>query len=86
MSKIEKGWFGEQNVCPDLTTTTSSNRVDVNSFWGLFLIVGATSILALIVFSSISLYEHRNLFMGSGKSKRIDPIPTISLSKIVQKK
>ncbi|XP_027180565.1 glutamate receptor 2.7-like [Coffea eugenioides] len=80
MSKFEKGWFGEQIICPDLTTTTSSNRVDVNSFWGLFLIVGAASMLALVVFSSISLYEHRNLFMGSGKSKRIDPIPTISLS------
>ncbi|CDP17735.1 unnamed protein product [Coffea canephora] len=80
MSKFEKGWFGEQNICPDLTTTTSSNRVDVNSFWGLFLIVGAASMLALVVFSSISLYEHRNLFVGSRKSQRIDPIPTISLS------
>nr|XP_027084346.1 glutamate receptor 2.7-like [Coffea arabica] len=80
MSKIEKGWFGEQNVCPDLTTTTSSNRVDVNSFWGLFLIVGAASILALIVFFSMLLYEHRNLFMGAGKSKRIDPSPTIGPS------
>ncbi|RVW26908.1 Glutamate receptor 2.8 [Vitis vinifera] len=35
--------------CPELTSSVSSNSIDLNSFWGIILIAGFTSSVALII-------------------------------------
>ncbi|KAK6927705.1 Receptor, ligand binding region, partial [Dillenia turbinata] len=62
MEQIEKAWLGDQSNCSD-STTVSSNSLAVHSFWGLFLIAGLASILALITFVLFFLYEHRKELM-----------------------
>ncbi|XP_031104860.1 glutamate receptor 2.7-like isoform X1 [Ipomoea triloba] len=60
ISGIEKTWFGQQPPCPDESSTMGlSNSLSLHSFWGLFLIVGIASSLAVIIFASILLYQKR---------------------------
>ncbi|KAM7480974.1 hypothetical protein LguiB_005557 [Lonicera macranthoides] len=63
MEKIEKAWFGKQTNCPDSSTSVSSNSLGVNSFWGLFVIVGVAASFALIIFTAILVYENKNILM-----------------------
>ncbi|KAM7477579.1 hypothetical protein LguiA_025792 [Lonicera macranthoides] len=63
MEKIEKAWFGKQTNCRDPSTSVSSNSLRVNSFWGLFVIVGVVASFALIIFTSILVYENKNILM-----------------------
>ncbi|KAK6927704.1 Receptor, ligand binding region [Dillenia turbinata] len=62
MKQIEKAWLGDESSCSD-STTVSSNSLAVHSFWGLFLIAGLASILALVTFVLFFLYEHRKELM-----------------------
>ncbi|KAM7480975.1 hypothetical protein LguiB_005558 [Lonicera macranthoides] len=63
MAKIEKAWFGKQTNCPDPNTSVSSSSLGVNSFWGLFVIVGVAASFALIIFISMLVYENRITLM-----------------------
>ncbi|KAM7477578.1 hypothetical protein LguiA_025791 [Lonicera macranthoides] len=63
MAKIEKAWFGKQTNCPDPNTSVSSSSLGVNSFWGLFVIVGVAASFALIIFTSMLVYENRITLM-----------------------
>ncbi|XP_015572476.1 glutamate receptor 2.7 [Ricinus communis] len=58
MRAIEETWFGIQNNCQDVSTSISSPRLSVKSFWGLFLIAGLIAIISLAIFISIFIYEH----------------------------
>ncbi|MCI16256.1 glutamate receptor 3.2, partial [Trifolium medium] len=50
MRTIEKAWFKEA-ICLDSNTEISSNNnLGLESFWGLFLIAGIASLLALLIF------------------------------------
>ncbi|KAJ0244134.1 hypothetical protein HA466_0188180 [Hirschfeldia incana] len=60
MQQIENKWFSKKSNCSDTNLTPSHNRLSVSSFWGLFLIVGVTSLLALLVFVAFFFYEHRH--------------------------
>ncbi|KAK6912456.1 Solute-binding protein family 3/N-terminal domain of MltF [Dillenia turbinata] len=62
MGQFERAWFGDQSTCSN-SSTVSSDSLGVESFWGLFLIAGLASILALITFVLLFLYEHRKEFM-----------------------
>ncbi|KAM7480978.1 hypothetical protein LguiB_005561 [Lonicera macranthoides] len=65
MAKIEKAWFGKQTNCPDPNTSVSSSSLGVNSFWGLFVIVGVAASFALIIFTSMLVYENRITLIGN---------------------
>ena len=67
MVQLEKAWFGQTPSCPDLTSSVSSNNIGLNSFWGLFLIAGVASSVALILCIATFLYENRDTF------KHLDP-------------
>ncbi|KAJ0029854.1 hypothetical protein Pint_12581 [Pistacia integerrima] len=64
MNKIEDAWFKKNNYL-DPSTLVSSHNLGLNSFWGLFLIVGIASILALIIFMAIFVYEHKEILKES---------------------
>ncbi|CAA2974319.1 Glutamate receptor [Olea europaea subsp. europaea] len=72
MRQIEKKWFGEGS-CADTSSSTSnySKNLGLGSFWGLFLVVGIASMLALIVSLGLFLFEKRraliNYFLNRSK-------------------
>ncbi|XP_010557249.1 PREDICTED: glutamate receptor 2.7-like isoform X2 [Tarenaya hassleriana] len=57
MRRIEKKWFGKRSNCSDPNAPLLWNRLGLSSFWGLFLIAGVASSLALLVFLAMFLYE-----------------------------
>ncbi|KAK2971057.1 hypothetical protein RJ640_003249 [Escallonia rubra] len=64
MVQIQKAWFGEKINCPDdAGASLASSSLSLNSFWGLFLIVGVASSIALIIFTSTLVFEHRHTLM-----------------------
>ncbi|XP_065010062.1 glutamate receptor 2.8-like [Musa acuminata AAA Group] len=56
---LENMLYGNTS-CPDKDPDMTSSRLTFNSFWGLFLISGATSFSALILHLVFFLYEHRH--------------------------
>jgi ionotropic glutamate receptor len=59
MKAIEKAWLGIKTNCPDSNTQVSSNSLSLTSFWGLFLIAGVASLLAIIISIGMFLYKQR---------------------------
>ena len=64
MLQFEKAWFGQTPSCPELTNSVSSNSIGLNSFWGLFLIAGVASFVALITCITTFLYENRDALIN----------------------
>ncbi|XP_038976101.1 glutamate receptor 2.9-like [Phoenix dactylifera] len=58
MTGIEKKWFGDQSASPSQSGSVSPASLDFQSFVGLFLITGAVSLLALLVFFAMFLYKN----------------------------
>lgn len=53
MKRIERKWFGENSWCPvESSSIYDSNKLQFESFWGLFLITGLVSLLSMISFFS----------------------------------
>ncbi|GKV03087.1 hypothetical protein SLEP1_g15455 [Rubroshorea leprosula] len=71
MREIENKWLKKH--CTDSSTLVSSNRLDLGSFWGLFLITGVAATLALIISVADFLYKQRDVLCDSEVSawKRI---------------
>ncbi|KAJ4841959.1 hypothetical protein Tsubulata_047652 [Turnera subulata] len=69
MKRIEAAWFGKQSNCPDSTTSVTSTSLSLHSFWGLFLIAGIASVLALMVFVATFVYENWEALMPSNSSQ-----------------
>ncbi|KAM7480990.1 hypothetical protein LguiB_005573 [Lonicera macranthoides] len=63
MENIEKAWFRKQANCLDPSTSTLSSSLGINSFWGLFVIVGVATSFALIIFTSMLVYDNKNILM-----------------------
>jgi ionotropic glutamate receptor len=61
MKEIENDWFGKRSNCPDSSTSVTSNSLSLKSFWGLFLIAGVASLLALIIFMFMFVYKERKM-------------------------
>nr|TKS00114.1 glutamate receptor 2.1-like [Populus alba] len=61
MREIENAWFGKQSNCPDSSNSVTSNSLSLKSFWGLFLIAGVASLLALIIFMVMFVYKERKV-------------------------
>nr|POF09061.1 glutamate receptor 2.8 [Quercus suber] len=55
---IEKKYFSSQAACEGQSTTISSHSLGVDSFRGLFLITGITSIVSLSVYVFNFVYSH----------------------------
>ncbi|KAF5468331.1 hypothetical protein F2P56_012489 [Juglans regia] len=76
MKEIESAWLEENTNCPDPNSTPrSSPSLSVASFWGLFLIAGVASLLALIFSISMFLYKERqHIFMIPSNPDQADSI------------
>ncbi|KAL5973939.1 hypothetical protein ACLOJK_030598 [Asimina triloba] len=59
ITRIEEKWFGSRASCnSDTTNGSGSGSLTLDSFWGLFVITGSASTLALLVFTARFLYQH----------------------------
>jgi len=67
MDELEKRLYGDTS-CPDKDDSQTSSSLTLHSFLGLFIITGTTSLLALILHVTITLYDHRSHWInGSGQ-------------------
>ncbi|KAK6137136.1 hypothetical protein DH2020_029120 [Rehmannia glutinosa] len=71
MMTIEKKWLGDETKCPDSSTLISSSSIGLESFWGLFLMVGIAAVSAFIIYVIKFLHENRHVMYRS------DPHSTI---------
>ncbi|XP_062020965.1 glutamate receptor 2.8-like [Rosa rugosa] len=61
---LEATWLGNESICQGSSSANiSGNSLGLESFWGLFLIAGVASVLALIIFFASFLYEHKHVLM-----------------------
>ncbi|XP_012571548.2 glutamate receptor 2.7-like isoform X1 [Cicer arietinum] len=71
MKSIENLWF-KNNSCLDSNAEISSNNsLGLESFWGLFLIAGLSSLLALLIFVVTFLYQHKHIWLDSNTGTSI---------------
>jgi hypothetical protein len=61
MDELQKDLYGPTS-CPDKDDSQTSSSLTLNSFKGLFIITGASSMLALILHIVITVYTHRHDF------------------------
>ncbi|XP_048332067.2 glutamate receptor 2.9 [Ziziphus jujuba] len=62
---IEDKWFKtDESICPE-SKKMSSASLGLDSFWGLFLIAGLASTLALIIFLAMFLHSNMHFLKGS---------------------
>ncbi|XP_072980093.1 glutamate receptor 2.9-like [Typha angustifolia] len=59
MSELERKWFGDQSNCPTQDDQLSSNSLNFDSFKGLFLVTGTTSILCFLIHLAFFLNQKR---------------------------
>ncbi|XP_071741992.1 glutamate receptor 2.8-like [Rutidosis leptorrhynchoides] len=65
MTNISKLWFGDSAGCDQSNgATITSDRLTLDSFKGLFLIAGLSSISALIIFVFMFLYQNRTVLVS----------------------
>ncbi|KAG6395592.1 hypothetical protein SASPL_141715 [Salvia splendens] len=70
MMRITKKWLGDEKHCPYADGALStSQRLNLDSFKGLFVIAGVSSTLALAIFLSHFLYENRYVLESTASRK-----------------
>ncbi|XP_050364096.1 glutamate receptor 2.8-like [Argentina anserina] len=70
--EIEAKWIKKQSNCQNAGSgNVSGNSLGLESFWGLFLVAGVTSVVALIIFFTSFLYKHKHVWMSLDSSTSI---------------
>ncbi|KAG5632432.1 hypothetical protein H5410_004149, partial [Solanum commersonii] len=67
MGQIERAWFGE-STCSDSSTSLSSNRLGLDSFWRFFVMAVIAAVLALIIFLMKFAHKHWHIIRRSNLS------------------
>ncbi|KAF3446141.1 hypothetical protein FNV43_RR11320 [Rhamnella rubrinervis] len=64
MKKIENKWLMDWASCPlDSKPSITSSSLSLDSFWGLFLIAGVSSLSALVIFAVLFIFKHRHILL-----------------------
>ncbi|KAI3468398.1 hypothetical protein Pfo_025061 [Paulownia fortunei] len=71
MVEIEKKWLGDKSKCADSTNLFSSNSLGLESFWGLFMIVGIAAVSAFTIHVIRFLHEHWHVIVDSSSESTI---------------
>ncbi|WJX76420.1 hypothetical protein P8452_59840 [Trifolium repens] len=71
MRTIEDAWFKEPSCLVSNSEVSSNNNLGLESFWGLFLIAGIASLLALLIFVVTFLYQHKHILLNNDPSTSI---------------
>ncbi|XP_057504685.1 glutamate receptor 2.9-like [Actinidia eriantha] len=66
MTGIERKWFGDEADCLEQDgTRVISDSLTLDSFKGLFLVAGISSVSSLVLFVSIFLHENRDILASN---------------------
>ncbi|KAI8567927.1 hypothetical protein RHMOL_Rhmol02G0159100 [Rhododendron molle] len=66
LKRLEERWFNQLTRCSNLnSTTTEVNSLSLQSFWGLYLISGATSTLCFLFFLIRAIKKYGDSFQGN---------------------
>ncbi|XP_011082028.2 glutamate receptor 2.7-like [Sesamum indicum] len=71
MVEIEKKWFGNNAKCTNSVNLLSSESLGLDSFWGLFMIVGITAVSALMIHVIRFLHDHWHVIVDSSPDSTI---------------
>lgn len=71
MRKLENAWFKEVSCQDSYANISFSNSLGLESFWGLFLIAGVASLLALLIFVVSFLHQHKHIWLNNDQSASI---------------
>lgn len=71
MKTIENAWLKKTSCLDSNTEISSNNSLGLESFWGLFLIAGIASLLALVIFVITFLYQHKHIWLPNSPSTSI---------------
>ncbi|KAK4389020.1 Glutamate receptor 2.7 [Sesamum angolense] len=66
MVEIEKKWLGDKTKCTNSVNLLSSDSLGLDSFWGLFMIVGITAISACMIHVIRFLHDHWHVIVDTG--------------------
>eukprot|EP00253_Pinus_taeda_P024188 PITA_24188 len=85
MQQIQAKWLNS-TACADSGAKVDSNRLSMDSFWGLYLITGSVSVIALVIFVSMLLYEYMRdpNVMDKDNSEMGDPSTGKSLKRAMK--
>eukprot|EP00253_Pinus_taeda_P033031 PITA_33031 len=85
MQQIQAKWLNS-TACTDSGAKVDSNRLSMESFWGLYLITGSASVIALVIFLSMLLYEYMRdpNVMDNDNCKMDDPSTGKSLKRAMK--
>ncbi|KAK8968623.1 Glutamate receptor 2.9 [Platanthera guangdongensis] len=87
MIEIERRWFGDLSSCPNQgSSSLSSNSLDLNSFYGLFLITGVISVLAVLIYAVSFFYRYRDSLSGIGAQEKTLRRRMTSVAKLYDQK
>lgn len=68
MAQLERELYNNR-TCPDKDDSQTSSSLTLRSFLGLFIITGASSLLALFLHVVITLYNHRHDLSSASSSQ-----------------
>lgn len=69
MSSIERKWFGDADGCAAQGNPFTSDSLSFDSFWGLFLVTGATSLLCCALHLLIFVVANRRRIWAASRSR-----------------
>ncbi|KAM6598490.1 hypothetical protein CsatA_018099 [Cannabis sativa] len=89
LKKIEKKWFESQtNNCPDpysvQALSSKPSSLGLESFWGLFLIAGVSSLAALAIHGAMFVYSQRHVILSSTQPHHDDVVSWSSIWKRIR--
>ncbi|CAL9753311.1 unnamed protein product [Musa acuminata subsp. burmannicoides] len=58
LQRIHDKWLTGRSLCSSQTNELESDRLQLNSFWGLFLICGMTCTVAMFVYFAIMVHQY----------------------------
>ncbi|KAL0312208.1 UNVERIFIED_CONTAM: Glutamate receptor 2.7 [Sesamum radiatum] len=71
MVEIEKKWLGDKAKCTNSVNLLSSDSLGLDSFWGLFMIVGITAVSAFMIHVIRFLHDHWHVIVDSNPDSTI---------------
>ncbi|KAL0393891.1 UNVERIFIED_CONTAM: Glutamate receptor 2.7 [Sesamum latifolium] len=71
MMEIEKKWLGDNSKCRNSVNLLSSESLGLDSFWGLFMIVGIAAVSAFMIHVIRFLHDHWHVIVDTGPDSTI---------------
>ncbi|MED6111787.1 hypothetical protein PIB30_055569 [Stylosanthes scabra] len=79
MKTIENAWLNGSS-CPESSAQVSSASLGLESFWGLFLVIGVSCALALIIGTLLSIFNEKDMNSHTFKKSKLKQDASVASS------